>query len=146
MTLNTELLNRTNDLVQDHPELHDQSQWSTGSFIPSWQLVTEADLVADPAAHAECGSTGCFAGWAAVLGGWHQLRGNCYTLVVDETGTVRDMRSAAIEALGIGERQAEALFCAYNSRATIDEMVADLTANPNVEIIAPDADPDRYDD
>src|SRR4051812_10910250 len=117
---NIDLLTATNDHIRKYPELHNQGAWAEGLALPaeagdmasqvgaSWE-ATEADLRAG----AVCGTAFCFAGWAAILGGWHQTFNE--ETVVDETGRMLDMANAATEALDLDPLVASLLFHGDNS-------------------------------
>jgi hypothetical protein len=95
MTRNVELLQATMQQILDNPEQHDQM-----SFVDE----------------NACGTTACFAGWAALLSGWsvRQIRlANC-------------MYSVGAKLLGLTDDEASILFYSSNSRAALELMVRDL--------------------
>lgn len=60
MERNVELLNQVMDFIEEHPENHEQSYiWHQGSTPKMLERVLRK---------TECGSTGCFAGWAVHFG------------------------------------------------------------------------------
>lgn len=133
---NIDLLTRTNDHIRKYEHLWNQGCYAEGVALPSTTLgahrlgvlweATEADLRAGDV----CGTAFCFAGWACLLDGWHQLRDleNC---VVDETGRELHMADAARESLGITDGQSVALFNGMNDLELIDRFVAALVADPD---------------
>lgn len=87
--------------IKDHPELHRQER-----------VFVETD----------CGTAGCFAGWACLLNGYMQLSGGH---VMTPNGDVYGVE-AAISALGITRNEAYTLFACGNSRSMLELMVKDL--------------------
>lgn len=87
---NIELLEQTMRHIKDYPEAHDQSHWM-------------------------CGTTACFAGWAAVLAGWSMEK------IQDNIG-----RRAGAELLGLTYDEAGTLFSALNNVEMLELMVKDL--------------------
>lgn len=135
MTLNLALLNRTLAFIEEHPTLHQQEWWSDNEIVPSdvTEPITEADVIADPETHV-CGTTACFAGWATILGGYHQLRDGFAEVVVDETGRELHMEVAGQLVLGLTESQAYMMFGPFNTRARLAAMVAELNDNPDSDL------------
>jgi hypothetical protein len=127
--LNIDLLTATNDHIRKYPDLHNQGIWAEGTALRSeGPQETEADLRAGDV----CGTAFCFAGWAAILGGWHQLRSDP-DLVVDETGMTVGMATAARLSLGLTGAQADYLFSGINSQELIDRFVGLLVAKPGAD-------------
>jgi hypothetical protein len=134
---NIDLLTRTNDHIRKHEHLWNQATYAEGVALPSTTLgahrlgvpweATEADLRAGEV----CGTAMCFAGWGALLDGWHQLR-HAENYVVDERGRELHMADAARESLGITEGQSTMLFDGLNDLELIDRFVAALVANPGI--------------
>jgi hypothetical protein len=132
---NIELLTRTNDHIRKYEHLWNQGCYAEGVALPAdpfearvigvpWE-ATEADLRAGEV----CGTAFCFAGWAALLDGWHQCRDE-ESHVVDETGRELTMEQAARQSLGITVGQSCALFNGMNDLELIDRYVAALVADP----------------
>jgi hypothetical protein len=104
MTRNIELLERTMQHINDHPESHKQSWW----FAPG-----------------ECGTAACFAGWAWMLAGNEPVK-----ILLDRNHSNRndvwEFREDVRKLLGLTEDEADTLFSAVNSRQALQLMVKDL--------------------
>lgn len=102
MARNTALLERTMRHVTDHPEVHDQRVWMN-----------------------ECGTAGCFAGWACLLSGWQVMP---YTIDgwVTDGDSEELVATVAARLLGLSEWEADMLFDPRNSRDVLALMVKDL--------------------
>ncbi|HEY2193634.1 MAG TPA: hypothetical protein VGH76_15255 [Actinomycetospora sp.] len=127
---NIELLSTVNDHIRKFPDLHNQACWAEGVAIDSVDWIGARETEADLRAGEVCGTAFCFAGWAALLDGWHQCRGDCESFVVDETGHVQHMEYAARESLGLTAVQADYLFDGGNTQELIDRYVAAIVADP----------------
>jgi hypothetical protein len=92
MTRNTELLQETMQYIKDHPQQHDQSVWMN-----------------------ECGTAGCFLGWAAILSG-KPLDWIKYNIGY----------AAGAKLLGLTRVEANILFASGNTRPMLELMVKDL--------------------
>lgn len=95
---NTELLERTMQYILDHPERHDQVNY--------------------------CGTSQCFAGWAAHLEGWKIV--STFPAVVEKNGVRRQVGGLAKELLGLTNVEANTLFGGDNARYELQLMVKDL--------------------
>lgn len=121
---NAELAYATLDQIDEHPELHDQSWWFT---------VTE------------CGTTGCFAGWACLLSGdkpdaldrpMHLLDiGADVSFVVRPDGVTQSVSEHAQELLGLDWETARRLFASGNTRERLGDLVAKIFG-PRPEVSA----------
>jgi hypothetical protein len=128
---NIELLSTVNDHIRKFPDLHNQGAWAEGVALSSIDWIGARETEADLRAGEVCGTAFCFAGWAALLGGWHQCR-DLDEQVVDETGRVEHMEYAARESLGLTDVQADYLFAGGNTQELIDRYVAAIVADPTV--------------
>jgi hypothetical protein len=132
--LNIELLTATNDHIRKYPDLHNQGIWAEGPALRSeGPLVGPLETEADLRAGAVCGTAFCFAGWASILGGWHQCRGEDTAEVVDEVGRTVGMATAARLSLGLTGVQCDYLFSGTNSQELIDRFVSLLVAHPDAD-------------
>ncbi|MGB3483983.1 MAG: hypothetical protein WBB07_17425 [Mycobacterium sp.] len=108
-TRNVELLERTMQHIDDHPELHDQADWANS-----------------------CGTAACFAGWSALLAfGTSVLDGYGFELPAPfndrlPNGNHPRMSIQAARLLGLTKAEAETLFDANNTRDMLRLMVKDL--------------------
>ena len=105
MSRNVELLERTMQFIDDHPERHDQRSYGY---------------------RKKCGTFACFAGWACVLSGgvtWTKQHDGSKRLI-----QVRDLPTslAAQRLLGLDDREARALFAVDNTSEVLKLMVKDL--------------------
>lgn len=98
---NIPLLEATMTQIKDHPELHRQES-----------------IFAD----ADCGTAGCFAGWACLLNGYTR-QGHGAVRTAD--GIVSGW-FAAQDALGLNHNEALVLFSSGNTRSMLELMVKDL--------------------
>lgn len=95
---NVPLLEEVMTHIKDHPETHNQSMYLSQN---------------------ECGTAGCFAGWAWLLSGREYLE-------IDSARDALRVFDGAQELLGLTDREAVALFSPVNSRSTLELMVKDL--------------------
>jgi hypothetical protein len=102
---NEELLSFVMDWIAAHPERHDQT-----TFLAS----------------TACGTAGCIAGWTVLFTGW-QWPG-LGSKVIARDGSHWSIVTAAMDELGLTERQGEALFCGYNEPGDLARIVADIRA------------------
>ena len=105
MERNTELLQQTMQYIINHPDQHDQADW---------------------AVQHDCGTTACFAGWAAILSGWTVKQ----VQLTDDP--VKDIGG---EILGLTVSESHQLFDASNTRHQLELMVKDLVNG--VDILHP---------
>jgi hypothetical protein len=77
--------------IKDHPEQHDQSVFA-------------------------CGTSACFAGWAAILSGWSAR----------DVQRNWNMWATGAELLGIDAHSAAFLFAPWNTISMLESMVQDL--------------------
>lgn len=106
MTVNVELLERVMRHIEDHPAQHDQGIWLD-----------------------ECGTAGCFAGWACLLSGWRPsvvFAPGCGLVISPDTLVERGAYDAALDLLGIDTPDALTLFDAVNTAPMLSLMVKDL--------------------
>lgn len=122
---NVELLEKTMQYIQDHPEQHAQESWMHAT---------------------ECGTAACFAGWACLLAGLEQVQGTGFatrstvrsgplTLTKaykTNVGEVVSIPSEAAAQLGLTEREAGILFDAGN---TVDELKLMVKKLVNGEVL-----------
>lgn len=110
-TRNVELLERTMQHIDDHPEAHDQCIWVN-----------------------DCGSAACFAGWAALIhfgpsvcngAGGYQLPSPYGDPLPN--GAFPPMSFQAARLLGLTMVEANTLFSASNTPEMLRLMVTDLT-------------------
>jgi len=108
---NAELAYLVLDHIDAHPEQWDQGRW-----------ISRPD-------GADCGTAGCFAGWACMLSGnqpdWTMSNGK-WTNTVTADGYWKYVGDRAAELLGISEVDAEMLFDADNQRDDLDRHVAEI--------------------
>lgn len=102
--MNTELLEQTMQHIKDHPEQHRQSIWVNS-----------------------CGTSACFAGWAALLSGmdWAQI-------IAAEDQGAGGMHAMGAELLGISIDDAYRLFDGQNTLRMLELMVKDLLNGQSV--------------
>lgn len=120
------------DYVVANPERHDQRDWGravAGSVVTEMieHGLTEA---------GECGTTACYAGWAALFGGGRPSQ-DCECCSPGESwrwvkwnGEDFPIQDAAAEILGLTVAQAGAMFSATNTRDDLAAMVARLDVDP----------------
>lgn len=111
-TINVPLLRKVMEHIEAHPDEHDQSYW---------------------AKRTPCGTTFCFAGWAVQLGDptakpdWEGLK------TTDRLVNGRGIDEYAAELLGLGNRDAIALFSAAPDspvlRMQVDALIARAEAS-----------------
>jgi len=118
MTIDTALLEATMLLIEEHPEQHDQAHWV-------WNAQA-----------AECETTYCFAGHAALLAGAEPPARSGSWFVDERTGRLavfgaphaKPVADFAQGKLGLTEGQADKLFHGANTipqlRALVDQYVA----------------------
>jgi len=105
-TPNAELAYKVLDHIDAHPKQWDQSFWLD---------------------RTDCGTVGCFAGWATALSGLEAKFNEWgYGRYVEVDGQPTMFREAAKELLGIGEEEGNALFSADNTREALGELVAEI--------------------
>lgn len=125
---NTELLKRTLNHIEAHPEEWDQEYWARRTL---------------------CGTSYCFAGTAVVLSGlplaWRDVDADDYGVDADELahnvideGEVGDsIATAARDLLELTADQADRLFYPGNSIEKLRDLVAELTAaEPPLDAVA----------
>ena len=105
---NIELLEKTMTFIKDNPTKHDQRVW-----------VNDA---------GSCGTTACFAGWAAMLAGWTAHEVDSCQDIAGEIGA---------NLLGLTFQECRALFYGMNTVDELELMVKELVAgngihNPNI--------------
>jgi hypothetical protein len=109
--MNKELLERTMQYIEDHPEEHDQTMW----FVQT-----------------PCGTTACFAGWACVLSGLKpdftiQAPFNYRPdITYHVEGTDEWVKPVAQKLLGLTHYDADTLFDASNTVEELKMYVKDL--------------------
>lgn len=105
MTVNVELLEQVMQHITDHPEQHNQNFWVD-----------------------ECGTAGCFAGWAALLSGWRVGPAWNFNgpMISPDTLVEKDVCGVARDLLNLDAYDAQTLFCATNTRPMLALMVKDL--------------------
>jgi hypothetical protein len=114
MTVNKELLRETLDAVIAADAVGDwiQQAW----LISSW-----------PVAEGSCGTAGCFAGWRAMLDGYTQVSRTFSGTAINPTTFERiEVRSHAVQRLGLTDRQSVRLFAASNTLADLKDIVDDI--------------------
>lgn len=102
---NTALLEATMAQIREHPELHNQEHF-----------FTETD----------CGTAGCFAGWALMLSGYTKATPTPLAGVISPNGDWLGAWQSAEDLLGLTPAEAGALFSPANSRKALELMVEDL--------------------
>lgn len=112
---NAELAYATLDQIDAHPELWSQDWWFT---------VTD------------CGTVGCFAGWACVLSGDKPTAGDrplCMVAIGDDVSFVQRpdgerlyASDRALDLLGIGREVGRRLFDGRNTREDLGRLVAEI--------------------
>jgi hypothetical protein len=117
--VNRELLERTMQYIEDHPEEHYQGMW----FMKT-----------------ECGTTACFAGWACLLSGLTpDFTQRPYNFTDRSSYYVKDderwVKPIATELLGVSEDDAEILFHSANSLDELKLMVKDLLNGEHLESV-----------
>lgn len=95
---NVELLERTMQFINEHPEKHDQTNY--------------------------CGTKQCFAGWAVALEGWRVV--DYAPAIVERDGMYESVPALAQYLLGLTNEEAFTLFLGFHSRADLELMVKDL--------------------
>lgn len=95
---NVPLLEEVMHHIKDHPETHDQSTYLSQN---------------------DCGTAGCFAGWAWLLSGQEYFK-------IDSARDALRVFDGAREVLGLTDREATALFSPGNNRSVLELMVKDL--------------------
>jgi hypothetical protein len=112
MKRNTELLERTMQFLIDHPELHKQEHWISKN---------------------ECGTVGCFFGWACLLSGrlFKELpvgSETCHVWKADNSteGQRVNVSDEAQRLLGLTHGEAYDLSRGTNTREMLQLMVKDL--------------------
>lgn len=90
--------------IQDHPETHDQTEWL-------------------------CGTSACFAGWAALLSGYQKVHPMTATYVVKsgEDYAPDHVREVAERLLDLSPSDSDVLFSATNTAEDLSLMVKDLS-------------------
>lgn len=149
-TINVALAEKTLDLLETKPEVHEQEHWAEHDDNDELcETVATIDQAKELALGA-CGTSGCFAGWASALNGhavgtvgelagvvldlsvkagmtieWHADRdGGGY---MDVLGPTVQAEFYAARVLGLDEGQANELFRGSNSRAYLRELLSDWT-------------------
>jgi len=118
-TLNVELMDKTLDFIEQHPENHYQGAWMRKG-------VEDAPAVDLPDGRHLCGTAACFAGWAVTLAGETM---DIYGYLVESDGTTkRHVENVAAEMLGLDRWSADVLFAARNKRADLRRMVENIKA------------------
>lgn len=98
---NVELLERTIQFIKDNPDKHDQTNW--------------------------CGTSQCFAGWAATLSGWRAGSNSIFnSIMIRDDGQRSTASEAAMAELGITLEDATTLFEAGNEVEDLELMVKDI--------------------
>lgn len=120
VVMNKPLIAQVAKFVITNEDRHAQGHYWHG---PAMEMVGSAIL--DGA--FTCESTGCVAGWGALIAGFHQVASgsidpilgeswDASEYVVDETGRELTMHQAAKEAFGLSPRQADYLFDGSRTR------------------------------
>lgn len=107
---NVPLLEATMQQIADHPELHNQ-RW----------FITQN----------ECGTAGCYAGWAVMLSGFNKFSLNGAEVVIG--GEHHNISAVAMDLLGLNIWEALTLFDARNTRAMLELMVKDLVNGDSLD-------------
>lgn len=112
-TLNAKLAYRVLDHIDAHPEQWSQREW-----------IYRPDA-------ADCGTAGCFAGWACMLSGdqpmWNQgKQTERFAMEIAVDGVCKPIRDRAVELLGIDEDEDDLLFDACNTRGDLGRLVAEI--------------------
>ena len=108
MTYNDRLADEIIGIITTTPERHNNSDWLTVTSIYS------------PAeARADCRTTACVAGWAAILTAREEWRLDCVGLFAPDGRRVRRYYEFGRDALGITNDQAEWLFNAERAQEEI---------------------------
>lgn len=110
------------DYIRTHPEHHDQADFFALSLYDPRRELSDRmqDVFTDAAGTLNsCGTTACFAGWVALLGG-HRL--NMYGFNEHR----RHAQSIATELLGIDDEQADLLFFQAQSLDALETAIAEV--------------------
>jgi hypothetical protein len=126
---NAELAYRVLDHIDAHPEQHNQAVFlrTPGGMADEVEAITP-EVVAQ-----HCGTTACFAGWAALLSGLELDRFSGDAILPD--GLTRDIELTARDLLNLTPPQSDELFYAAQH---IDEVRATVA-----EIFGPRPEADR---
>lgn len=114
MTFNLELAKTVRELIRQHPNQHNQCEWSTNYY---------SNPIRD------CGTSACIAGWVAAANGR-----TVNDVEEDETLQARGIymvSSYAQEELGLSEAQHDSLFWELNDKDALTKL--DLLIETNGE-------------
>lgn len=100
--INVELLQETLAYIKAHPKEWDQTEWF-------------------------CGTSACFAGWAAVLAGHKRMGRHTFSVMNPETGRRGYVWNVATRELGLTDTQASELFAGGNDFYALEQVVGRLT-------------------
>ena len=141
--LNIALLTLTRDFLQENRRRHDQGVWFSHIVRPLFGSDPAvrgrelARMIAETT-REDCNTVGCFAGWAALFGGWRQWRpypSTVYDPSLPEFDRYEtEIREAARLSLGLTEDQARALFYAHNTIFDLVTMIDRLLTNQDDDL------------
>lgn len=143
MASNTDLLRQVRRIVAENPERHDQDVWYGNAFddeveeardqlvedVRQWALrpIPKSPLSVE----ATCGTTGCVAGWGAILHAPKGSRLQQGARVVLPNGEWDSIHRYAQNAFGLTASQASELFSPSLSREEVLEELDYLIENPD---------------
>jgi len=142
--LNIALLTLTRDFLQENRRRHDQGVWFSAVIRPLFGSDPAirgpelARMIAETS-RTDCNTVGCFAGWAALFGGWRQWPAYPSTVYDPSLSFLLrgelEIREAARISLGLTEDQAHALFYAHNTIFDLVTMIDRLLTNQDDDLI-----------
>lgn len=121
---NVQLLQDTLNYIKNHPD-----EWYQSSWYAHFDADSTRWFAGD--AGAPCRTAYCFAGTAAILSGFPPPPKEHRTIWSDENGVQVD--EYAEKALGLTYSQAVELFHASNTLEDLEEMVAKIIENPEID-------------
>lgn len=150
MSSNTDLLRRVRTILAENPRRHDQDTWygnffEDGDWINDYRLSVEearqwaaVPVPAEPMVpEATCGTTGCVAGWAAILAApMGAVLTDGYFIVLPDQKEGEDSLAISFyarEALGISRMQAIWLFSSSRTHVEVLAELDYLIENPDDE-------------
>lgn len=142
-----ELLVLVRDIVEDHPERHNQGRWVGNVFekiavmtVDELRQYALADMPESPAMpdRPVCGTTACVAGWAVIAGSApgsviKRTEWEYDTEVTFPDGTGKQVSQYAQELLDLDSGQASWLFDEYRTREEVLFGLDALIGNPDYQ-------------
>lgn len=115
------------EFISENPNKHDQSTWIYTGDVPDERVGDHGIVKVNQEAY-DCGTTGCLAGWGAMLNGWQpvinqhelpaELRYNGDIVKLDKKGNIVEVAWSSLwfgKHMGLTAEEEDLLFSGGNS-------------------------------